>query len=126
MGFGARWCRWIEACISSVQFLVIVNGSLEGFFSCSRDLRQGDPLSPLVFLLVMEVLSWMLKRVESEGLIQGFSARGNSTAGLCISHLLYADDTILFCDAKLDQLLNICMVLTCFEAVTGLRVNMAE
>ena len=126
MGFGARWCRWIEACISSVQFLVIVNGSPEGFFSCSRGLRQGDPLSPLVFLLIMEVLSWMLKRVESEGLIQGFSARGNSTAGLCISHLLYADDTILFCDAKLDQLLNICMVLTCFEAVTGLRVNMAE
>jgi hypothetical protein len=105
---------------------VIVNGSPEGFSSCSRGLRQGDPQSSLLFLLVMEVLSRMLKRVESEGLIQGFSAGGNSTAGLCISHLLYVDDTILFYDAKLDQLLNIRMVLTCFEAVIGLRVNMAK
>ena len=126
MGFGRRWRLWIEACISLVQFSVLVNGSPEGFFSCSRGLRQGDPLSPLLFLLVMEVLSRMLSKVEEEGLIQGFRAGSNAVDGLCISHLLYADDTILFCDADPDQLLNVRMVLTCFEAVTGLRVNMAK
>jgi hypothetical protein len=126
MGFGRRWRLWIEACISSVQFSVLVNGSPEGFFSCSRGLRQGDPLSPLLFLLVMEVLSRMLRKVEEEGLIQGFRAGSNAVDGLCISHLLYADDTILFCDADPDQLLYVRMVLTCFEAVTGLRVNMAK
>jgi exonuclease III len=126
MGFGRRWRLWIEACISSVQFSVLVNGSPEGFFSCSRGLRQGDPLSPLLFLLVMEVLSRMLNKVEEEGLIQGFRAGNNAVDGLCISHLLYADDTILFCDADPDKLLYVRMVLTCFEAVTGLRVNMAK
>jgi hypothetical protein len=116
MGFGRRWRLWIESCISSVQFSVLVNGSPEGFFSCSRGLRQGDPLSPLLFLLVMEVLSRMLRKVEEEGLIRGFRAGSNAAEGLCISHLLYADDTILFCDADLDQLVYVRMVLTCFEA----------
>jgi hypothetical protein len=68
----------------------------------------------------------MLRKVEEEGLIRGFRAGSNAANGLCISHLLYADDTILFCDVDPDQLLYVRMVLTCFEAVTGLRVNMAK
>uniref|UniRef100_A0A2N9GE45 Reverse transcriptase domain-containing protein n=1 Tax=Fagus sylvatica TaxID=28930 RepID=A0A2N9GE45_FAGSY len=121
-----RWRKWIEVCISSVQFSVLVNGSPEGYFTSSKGLRQDDLLSPLLFILVMEVLSRMLKKVESEGLIQGFSAGGNANFGLRISHLLYANDTILFCDANVTQMLYIRMVLTCFEVATGLRVNMAK
>ncbi len=102
MGFGSKWCQWIEACISSVQFSVLVNGSPEGFFRSSRGIRQGDPLSPLLFLLIMEYLSRMLRKLE--GLIQGFKAGDNASDGLRISYLLFADDTILFCDADLDQL----------------------
>jgi hypothetical protein len=124
MGFGRKWVCWMKACVSTVRYSVIVNGSPTGFFDSSRGLRQGDPLSPLLFLVIMEVLSWMLRRTEEGGFIRGFQA--GRTDGLGVSHLLYADDTIIFCDANPERLLYIQMVLTCFEAVIGLRVNMLK
>ena len=54
---------------STVRFVVLVNGSLVGFFSSSRGLRQGNLLSPLLFLLIMEVLSLILKKIEEGGFI---------------------------------------------------------
>ena len=122
MGFGCRWCRWIKAYISSVRFSVLVNGSPSGFFSSSRGLRQGNPLSPLLFLLVMEVLSRMLRKTVEGGFITGF----NLGSDVSISHLLFADDSILFCDANPQHMMYIWLVLTFFEAVTGLRVNMSK
>ena len=102
----------MRACVSTVRYSVIVNGSPTGFFDSSRGLRQGDPLSPLLFLVIMEVLSRMLRRTEEGGFIRGY--RAGRTNEVCISHLLYADDTIIFCDAEHEQLLYIQMVLTCF------------
>uniref|UniRef100_A0A2N9FRJ8 Reverse transcriptase domain-containing protein n=1 Tax=Fagus sylvatica TaxID=28930 RepID=A0A2N9FRJ8_FAGSY len=126
MGFGSRWFRWMRACTSTVRFSVIVNGSPTSFFYSSRGLRQGNPLSPLLFLLIMEVLSHMLRRAVERGFINGFQVGRNDQPNVSVSHLLYVDDTILFCDAHPEQLLYICMVLTCFEAVTGLKVNMTK
>ena len=74
----------------------------------------------------MEVLSRMLRRSVERGFIKGFEVGRNMHSGVCVSHLLYADDTILFCDAHPEQLLYIRMVLTCFEVVTGLKVNMTK
>ena len=102
MGFGVRWRGWIKACITTVRFSIIVNGSPVGFFGSSRGLRQGDPLSPLLFLLIMEVLSRMLKKIEDCGLLRGFLVGPNNFIGVRISHLLFADGTILFCDACRD------------------------
>ena len=100
MGFGLKWRGWIKACVSTVRFSVLVNGSLEGFFGSSRGLRQGDPLSPLLFLLITEVLSRLLKKTEEYNLIRSFYVGAVNSFGVSISHLLFADDTILFCDAS--------------------------
>ena len=76
MGFGVRWCRWIRTCISTIQFSVLFNGSPTDFFGSSRGLRQGDPLSPMLFLDTMEVFKKMMKRAEGAGLLRGFRADG--------------------------------------------------
>ena len=89
MGFRVRWCRWIRTCISTVQFSVLFNGSPVDFFGSSRGLRQGDLLSPMLFLVMMGV-----------GLLRGFRVDGRRGGGVCVLHLLFADDTILFCDAN--------------------------
>jgi hypothetical protein len=76
MGFGSKWIRWIHMCISTVRFSVLINGTPAGFFNSSRGIRQGDPLSPLFFLLVMEVLSRLLKKTEGRGFYSWFSGGG--------------------------------------------------
>ncbi|XP_041025319.1 uncharacterized protein LOC121265696 [Juglans microcarpa x Juglans regia] len=125
-GFGERWCQWIKHCITTIRFSILVNGTPEGFFNSSWGLRQGDPLSPLLFILVMNVLSRMLEGEVDEGFISGFSM-GSSTHGrLIVSHILFADDTLIFCDPDLDQIRSLRALLLCFEAISGLKVNLSK
>ena len=72
---------------------MIVNGSPTGFFNCSRDLRQRDPLSPLLFLFIMEVLSRILKIAGERGFIKGFQVGRTGNSSVSVSHLLYADQS---------------------------------
>ena len=114
------------AYVTFVYFLVLVNGSPKGFFGSSRELRQGDPLSPLLFLLIMEVLSRLLKKTEESNLIRGFHVGAVNSINVHISRLLFADDTILFCDASREQMLSIRLALSCFQAFMGLKVNVGK
>jgi len=116
----------MKFCISTVSFSVLVNGSLVGFFGSAWGLCQGDSLSPLLFLLVMEVLSRLLKKMEEGGFLRGFQANCYSQRGLHISHLLFVGDTILFCNAFREQLLYIWMVMIFFEAIIWLKVNIGK
>ena len=83
-------------------------------------------MSPLLFLLILEVLSCILKKTEEGGFIQGFHVGPVNSTGIRVSHLLFADDTILFCDASREQILSISLALTCFQAFTGLKVNVGK
>jgi hypothetical protein len=99
-GFGERWCSWIKHCISTARFSVLINGSPSGFFGSSRGVRQGDPLSHFLFVLVMEALSRMISAMYSRGLILGFSVGSREHVHVEVSHILFADDTLLFCRAE--------------------------
>ena len=84
------------------------------FLEVLRGLRQGDLLSLMWFLVMMEVFSKMMKRAEGAGLLRGFRADGRRGGRVCVLHLLFADE---------EQILHVWMPLLCFQAVPGLKVN---
>lgn len=120
MGFGIRWRKWIAACTKHVYFSVLVNGSSNGRFESSKGLRQGDPLSPFIFILVAEALNLMLKKACEVGWLQGFEV---VEGGTVVSHLQFADDTIVFLQPRSAQLSHLRNVLLWFEIISGLKVN---
>ena len=124
MGFGNWWCSWIKWCISTASFSVLINGSPAGFFLSSRGLRQGDPLSPYLFVIGMEALSCLINWAIEGNYLSGSRIVDGRGEDLSISDLLYADDTLLFCEADIDQLKFISWILMWFEAMSGLKINL--
>jgi hypothetical protein len=114
-GFWEKWHSWIAQCISSVRFSILVNGSQFNFSSSSRGLRQCDPLSPFIFVIVMEALNRMLFANLNGGLLSGFSVGSRHFGVVNISHLLFVDSTFVFCGAKLDHLRFLRALFLCFE-----------
>ena len=93
MGFDPRWITLMVECISSVQYKVLLNGQPRGLIILQRGLRQGDPLSPYLFIMCTEALIVNIKKAEREKQLTGMKvARACPT----ISHLLFADDSLFF------------------------------
>ena len=97
--FSELWRKWILFCISTMKFSILINGSPKDFFGSSRGLRQGDPLSPLLFVIVMEALSWLLDGAIQAGHISRFTVGPRSHTPLMVTYLLFTVDTLIFCDA---------------------------
>ena len=109
----------ISECLSTASFTIAVNGIAGGFFKSSKGIRQGDPLSPYLFVLAMEGLSrLLLARYESESI--GFHPNTNS---LKISHLMFADDVMIFFDGTANSLHGISECLDDFASWSGLHMN---
>ena len=125
-GFSKKWRKWIWYCISTVKFSYLINGSPSNFFGSSRGLQQGDPLSLLLFDIVMGALSHMLDVAACTGQLSGFSVGGTTGSSVMVSHLLFADDTLIFCDAEPFQITNLRAILARFEEVSGLYINLGK
>ena len=87
-------------CISKVRFSIMINGTSKDFFRSSRELHQGDPLSLLLFAIVMEALSRMLDGAVLARRISSFTVGTKTNTPLMVSHILFANDTLIFCDAS--------------------------
>ncbi|KAJ0780983.1 putative RNA-directed DNA polymerase [Helianthus annuus] len=123
MKFPRRWRSWVMATLQSARASVLVNGSPTREFECSRGLRQGDPLSPFLFVIVMEALTGIMKKATKVGLFNGIKL---SSEGMSLSHLLYADDAIFIGDWAVSNIKNLKRILRCFYLASGLRVNLEK
>lgn len=95
-GFHNSMITWIMNCLTSPSFMINVNGEHHGYFKGQRGLRQGDPLSPYLFTLVMEVLTLMIRRkIEQDGRFK-YHWRCERVK---LTHICFADDLMLFCHA---------------------------
>lgn len=120
LGFGDQWINTIMRCISSIQYAVLINGQPSNIFSPNRGLRQGDPISPYLFLLCIEGLSSLLNQAKILGKIQGLKiVRGCRP----LTHLFFADDNILFCRAKKSKWFQIQQLLSVYERASGQFLN---
>lgn len=123
MGFGFKWCNRIRNCLSSASVSILINGSPSNELQMKRGLRQGDPLSPFLFLLVAKALQVTMVDACNKGIFKGFSLGNND---LCIPLLQYADDALFFGDWSFSNIKALARILKCFQDASGLRVNFSK
>ncbi|XP_071704229.1 uncharacterized protein [Rutidosis leptorrhynchoides] len=93
MGFGCKWIKWINSCLNSTSIFVLINGSPTEHFFPKRGVSQGDPLAPFLFILASEGLNYLLNVALNNKIISGVEVGHDKVV---VSHLQYADDTIIF------------------------------
>jgi hypothetical protein len=123
LGFQSQWVQWIMECVTIVRYLVRLNNVPLDSFVPSRGLRQGDPLSPYLFLFVANGLSKLLQHQARQQNLHELRICRRASG---LSHLLFADDTLLFLEASESQAEVINRVLRLYERCTGQQINLTK
>jgi exonuclease III len=119
-GFSPKWCRWVHNMVTGGSVGIKVNDDVGPYFQTKRGLRQGDPMSPILFNIVADMLALLITRAKTDGQISGVIPHLVDDG---LSILQYADDTIIFMDHDLDQAKNLKLLLCAFEQLSGLKIN---
>ncbi|GKV25647.1 hypothetical protein SLEP1_g35046 [Rubroshorea leprosula] len=120
LGFGEKWRLWIKECLQTATVSVLVNGSPTEEFKMEKGLRQGDPIAPSLFLIVAEGLNVLIKSVVNKELFQGIPV---GFGDLNISHLQFADDTVIMGKAEPGNIKVVKRILRWFELISSLKIN---
>jgi hypothetical protein len=120
MGFSDEWVKWIMLCVETVDYTVLVNDNVTDTIKPGRGLRQGDPLSPYLFIICAEGLTTLIKHAEARGDIHRVKICRNAPI---ISHLLFADDCFLFFKANVNEAAAMKNILATYEAASGQAIN---
>lgn len=123
MRFSDSWVNWIMQCVSTVSYSILVNGEPTGKITPKAGLRQGDPLSPYLFILCIELLSKRLCRLQHEGKIEGLKI---SRRAPMISHLFFADDALFFLNATIKNFSEMKNIMAEFCSISGEMINLQK
>ncbi|XP_071912962.1 uncharacterized protein [Coffea arabica] len=123
MGFCPKWIQWVMQCVSSVTYAINFNGEKRGFIRPTRGLRQGDPLSPYLFLICAESFSSLLKQSVVQGKLTGIRIAREAPR---LSHLFFADDALIFCKATAMEAGQLRRILEVYREASGQLINMEK
>jgi len=120
MGFYSRWIGLIMECVRTILYSILVNGEPKGLINPTRGIRQGDLLSPFLFLLCTKGLHGLITKAARAKEINGFSL---CKRGLKLTHIFFANDNLLFYKANLQECGNVLKILSDYEVVLGQKIN---
>lgn len=123
LGFHPTWIDWMMQCISTVSYSFLLNNEVAGDIHPQRGIRQGDLLSPYIFILCGEVLSGLCKKKQDVGNLQEIRVARNS---LRINHLLFADDTMFFTKSDPKSCATLLEILRSYAEASGQMINIAK
>ena len=120
MGFCENWIGLMIVCVRTISYSILINGEPKRMVYPLRGIRQGDPLSPFLFPLCTKGLHGLINGATRRGDIKGFSL---CKGGLELTHLLFADDSLLFCDATSEECEKVLQIWESYEQSSSQKVN---
>ena len=110
-------------CVKTVTYSILVNGEPKGMITPTRGIRQGDPLSPFLFLLCTKGLNGLLNKAAHQRHIKGYSPCRNNP---CLTHILFANDSLLFCRATIEECNQALDILDVYGKCSGQQINRSK